>query len=242
MFIIRLVFLCLWLLISCVLGTIFCVFRWGNPSNNSIFARVFAIPATKICSIRVAIYGREHLLANQPCIYVASHQSAVDLATYGLLFPTKTLVIGKKELKWIPGFGLYFMASGNIMIDRKNRRKAVAGLGEAVNAARDKGLSIWIFPEGTRNVSGEGLLPFKRGAFHTAIAAGIPIVPLVQSPFVNLISWKNKVLGGGSVEIRILPPISTAGMTSADVEKLSNLTRSKMLEALPGLTTRLDHP
>ena len=164
------------------------------------------------------------------------------MATYGLLFPTKTLVIGKKELKWIPGFGLYFMASGNIMIDRKNRRKAVAGLGEAVAAARDKGLSIWIFPEGTRNISGEGLLPFKRGAFHTAIAAGIPIVPIVQSPFVSLISWKNKVLGGGSVEIRILPPISTTGMTSADVEKLSNLTRAKMLEALPGLKTRLDHP
>ena len=242
MFIIRLVLLCLWLLIACMLGVIVSLFRWGDSNINSIFARIFAIPALKICNIRVVILGEEHLLAHQPCIYAASHQSAVDLATYGILFPRKTLVIGKKELKWIPGFGLYFVAAGNIMIDRGNRTKAFAGLADAVQATKERGCSIWIFPEGTRNPSGVGFLPFKRGAFHTAIAAQIPVVPIVSSPLASLVSWKNKVLGGGTVEIRILPPISTQGMTSADVEKLSSLTRSKMLEALPGLSTQLHHP
>ena len=81
----------------------------------------------------------------------------LDMATFGTVYPQRTIVIGKKEVKWIPFFGIFYVAAGNIMIDRNKTAKAVAGLKETVDIIRNKKVSIWIFPEGTRNRTGKGL-------------------------------------------------------------------------------------
>lgn len=117
------------------------------------------------------------------------------------------------------------------MIDRKRTHKAVAGLSQAVQAVQKKGVSIWIFPEGTRN-RGTGLLPFKKGAFHMAVQAGVPIVPMVGEPLSPFVDWKKKTMKGGTYRIKILPPIKTQGLSENEVEKLANDVRNKMLEAL----------
>lgn len=95
------------------------------------------------------------------------------------------------------------------------------------------------FPEGTRNHSGDPLLPFKKGAFYMAIAAKVPIVPIVCAPLHRVFSWKERRLGG-DLHIRILPPIQTAHLSgdksAGDVEKLLQETREKMLEAFRGLS------
>lgn len=224
-----------WLVISSVLCNIYAILRWGNLDIDRHFGRLFSWGALKIADIQLKIEGWEYLEAHQPCIYVANHQSALDLATLGAIYPRRTILIGKKELLWVPFFGVFYVAAGNILIDRQRTVKAVAGLSEAVEAIRKKSASIWIFPEGTRNKAGQGLLPFKRGAFHMALQAGVPVIPIICSPISELASWKEKRLGGGSLRIRILPPVDTEHFEEKEVEKLTREVKDRMLEALRGL-------
>jgi lysophosphatidate acyltransferase len=148
----------------------------------------------------------------------------------------KVIIIAKKEIIWVPFFGLFFKGAGNILIDRKNRAQSASGLSQAVRAIHEKGAQIYIFPEGTRNRTSEPMLPFKKGAFHMAIAAQVPVVPFVCSPVKHLVNWKEKKMRPGRVILKALDPVPTAGMTSADVDRLTNQVRELMLEALRGLS------
>lgn len=87
--------------------------------------------------------------------------------------PPNTVSVGKKSLKWIPLFGLFFGISGNIYIDRSDRKQAINSFNEAIPRIKSNKLNIWLFPEGTRGDS-KALLPFKKGAFHLAIDAQVP--------------------------------------------------------------------
>src|SRR4051812_43068242 len=105
----------LWLTLCSCVGIVYSVLRWGNLNIDRDFARVFSWGALRILGIRIQVEGREHLENAQPCIYVANHQSNLDMAVFGPVYPARTVVIGKKELKWVPFFGILFMAAGNIM-------------------------------------------------------------------------------------------------------------------------------
>jgi 1-acyl-sn-glycerol-3-phosphate acyltransferase len=213
--------------------------RWGDINLNGEIARFYARVARRLAGFRIVVEGREILEAHQPCIYVANHQSALDTITIGSIFPRKTVTIGKKELRWIPFFGIAYAASGNILIDRQDRRQAISRLGVAVRAIRERGASILIFPEGTRNRTGEGILPFKKGAFHMAIEAQVPIVPIVCSPLKDIANARSRKLRGGVVRLRVLPPIQPSGGKSP--EALCGEVRERMLEAIRGLSDSV-HP
>jgi 1-acyl-sn-glycerol-3-phosphate acyltransferase len=232
----RWILIVIWLSLCCIAGFAFCLVRWGNPSNGHWFAKLFSWGAIRLASLHIEYDGLENLESHRPCIYVANHQSGLDMATFGSIYPKNTVAIGKKELLWIPFFGILFFASGNIMINRQKRVRAIAGLAQAVDAVRRTGVSVWIFPEGTRNRTEELLQPFKKGAFYMAIQAGVPIVPIVSSPLKNVVSWKERQFRGGRVRIRILPPVETSGLGDADVESLMRDVREKMIEAIRGLS------
>ena len=121
------------------------------------------------------ISGAEYLKSPQPCVYVANHQSAIDVALFGPICPDRVVIIGKKEIRWIPFFGLLFELAGNLMIDRKNRTQALAGLDVITHAIQSRGQCVFVFPEGTRNHNPEKkeMLPFKTGAFAAAIGAQV---------------------------------------------------------------------
>jgi 1-acyl-sn-glycerol-3-phosphate acyltransferase len=115
---------------------------------------------------------------------------------------------GQEELVWLPLFGILFYLSGNVLIDRSNRSRAIDTIRQVVDKIRSRRISIWMFPEGTRS-RGRGLLPFKTGAFHTAMQAGVPIVPVVATSYakqIDLNRWDN-----GEVHIEMLPPIDPNG-------------------------------
>jgi 1-acyl-sn-glycerol-3-phosphate acyltransferase len=134
------------------------------------------------------------------------------------------VAIGKKELKWIPFFGLVFWLSGQIMIDRKSNESAIASMKHAGDRMKRERLSCWIFPEGTR--SKKGLLPFKKGAFHLAIQSQLPIVPVAVNNFhktLDLNKWNP-----GKIIVQVMPPLPTTGLTSADVDKLIDEAHTKL--------------
>lgn len=228
----RLGLIAFWLLLSCLIGLFACLLRPGGIDANVVAARFFSWGTLKIAGVRLRIVGLENLYAATPCIYVGNHQSAMDMATFGVIFPKNTKVIGKSELRWIPVFGFFLWFAGNILINRARKDKAISGLDQVVADVRNKGVSVFIFPEGTRNKSGTGLLPFKKGAFHMAIAAGIPVVPMVCSGLKNVAILEKARIRGGTVTVKVLPPIATTGLTKADVDQLSAKVREAMLAAL----------
>jgi len=92
-----------------------------------------------------------------------------------------------------------------------------------------------MFPEGTRSAGAHTLKPFKKGAFHMAIAAQVPVVPVVTASLDRWVDWKRKRISRGTVGVRILPPISTRGMTERDVDALAARVQAAMQEALDQL-------
>lgn len=233
MFYLKLVLLCVWLVITCALALPRAVLRWGDLGAGVWFSRMYAWGAEKISGVRSELEGVERIDDFQPCVYVGNHQGAMDIQLFGKYYPRNTVVIGKKELIWIPFFGILFIAAGNICINRQRRGKAIAGLDYAVQEIKRRKVSLWVFPEGTRNRTEEPMLPFKKGAFYVAVQAGIPIVPIVAEPLKSLISWKEKRMDPGVIRLKLLDPIHPKDYSSVD--DLIVAVRSKMLEAFLSL-------
>jgi 1-acyl-sn-glycerol-3-phosphate acyltransferase len=159
----------------------------------------------------------------------------MDIPIFGWIFPLRTLVVGKKELLYIPIFNLFFLAAGNIALNRQARSRALADLADAASQIRKRGISVWIFPEGTRNRTDQPFLPFKKGAFYMAIQAQVPIVPVVAEPLKNFWDPKRRLLRGTEIRVRVLPPVDTTGYDETRVAELSDKVRSQMLEAFLSL-------
>ena len=210
------------------IGLIIGLCRPFNPANSRVFARLYSVPATWL--MRVKVKAEVGPLWDQPpgCVIVANHQSNFDLFVLGQVVPQRTVAIGKKSLGWIPLFGQLFWLGGNVLVDRKNAYQARKALQKTTRVLQN-GTSIWIFPEGTRN-PGDTLLAFKKGAFHMAIAAGVPIVPVCVSRYarrLDLNSWHPRM-----VSVRSLPPIATAGMTQQDLPALIEQCRAQMQQCI----------
>jgi lysophosphatidate acyltransferase len=109
--------------------------------------------------------------------------------------------MAKKELQWTPLLGQYMTFSGAVFVDRGNNSRAVQSLRAAGEAIKARGTSLWMFPEGTRSLRPQpDLLPFKKGAFHLAIQAGVPVVPVVCEHYWSL--YHSKVFETGVLKIR----------------------------------------
>lgn len=141
----------------------------------------------------------------------------------------KCTAVGKKEIFYAWPFGLAAWLCGLIFIDRMNSEKARSVINAATEHIKDKKMKLWIFPEGTRHNTGH-IHPFKKGAFHVAINSQLPILPVVFSSYYFL-SSKEKRFDSGRVIITTLPPISTEGLSTNDVEHLMQKTRNVMVDA-----------
>jgi 1-acyl-sn-glycerol-3-phosphate acyltransferase len=217
-----------WLLVMSIYGILAVPFLcWGRKLNSSV-AHFGGWGLQRILGIRIQLESSGPLEDQQPCVYVCNHQDNLDVMVFGSIFPENTIVVGKKEIGWIPFFNLFYVAGGNILLDRKHRTRAISGIIAAGQKVRQRGRSVMIFPEGTRNRSGLGLLPFKKGAFHLAIAGQLPIVPLVASPLGPLLSYSEKRITPGTVRIRRLDSIPTQGLTQEDLGALLQKTRDIM--------------
>jgi 1-acyl-sn-glycerol-3-phosphate acyltransferase len=123
-----------------------------------------------------------------------------------------------------------------VLIDRGNAHKARQSMLTTTNTLQNEDTSIWVFPEGTRNL-GEELLPFKKGAFQMAIAAGVPIVPVCVSSYIKhmrLNRWRS-----GKILIRSLPAIPTVGLTMDDMPMLIHQCREQMRECIESMDRQL---
>ncbi len=210
-----------------VFGCGYCLLSPRNPKHVFTFGRYFG-RMSKIFGMKLELRIPEDAYSRGQHVYVANHQNSWDLFTISSAVTPKVVTVGKKSLVWMPLFGQLYWLTGNILIDRANRSKAVGTIDQVVTSVKESDVSVWMFPEGTRS-RGRGLLPFKTGAFHAAIGAGLPIVPIVCSSTggVKLNRWNN-----GHVIVEMLPPISTEGYDKSNVRELANLAREQMAAKL----------
>jgi len=123
--------------------------------------------------------------------------------------------------------GLALRLCGVVGIDRRPG-KSRASMDQVAHALNAKNFRLWIFPEGTRNFSG-GMLPFKKGAFHLALQAGIPIVPVVISSYSSFYDKKSHMFDDGRVIVTVLPAVSTKAYSEDTVQEMADLVRGQML-------------
>ncbi|KAJ9151793.1 1-acyl-sn-glycerol-3-phosphate acyltransferase [Pleurostoma richardsiae] len=180
---------------------------------------------------------QRHLERVRPAVFIGNHQTELDVLMLGCMFPKYCSVTAKSSLKRMPFLGWFMMLSGSIFIDRKNSKDAREAMRGAAEEMRTKRQSVYMFPEGTRSYAKDPmLLPFKKGAFHLAVQAQVPIVPVVVSNYSHVLWIKGMVFRSGKIPIKVLDPIPTTGLTAADVDELTRSTRELMLKELINLT------
>ncbi|KAK4146363.1 uncharacterized protein C8A04DRAFT_35071 [Dichotomopilus funicola] len=182
---------------------------------------------------------RNHLGTVRPAVFIGNHQTELDVLMLGCMFPKYCSVTAKASLKKVPFLGWFMALSGSVFIDRANSKDARQAMQGAANEIRDKRQSVYMFPEGTRSYAKEPmLLPFKKGAFHLAVQAQVPIVPVVVANYSHVLWVKGLVFNAGRIPCKVLDPIPTTGLTAADVDELTRTTRNLMLDELHALTEK----
>ncbi|WP_225639297.1 1-acylglycerol-3-phosphate O-acyltransferase [Candidatus Profftia sp. (ex Adelges kitamiensis)] len=230
LFTIRIIITVLYCIVVCVFGCIYCIFSPRNPRHATTFSHIFGrlsfLFGLKI-EIRIPISVQDY--GNS--IYIANHQNNYDMITISNAMQNNMVTMGKKSIIWLPFFGQLYWLTGNVIIDRTNRSKAHKTLLGVINQCRTKKISFLIFPEGTRS-RGRGLMPFKSGAFHAAIAAKVPLIPVCTSNTHNKIKLNR--YHNGLVIIEMLPPINVTKYRKNQVRELSiychNLMQHKINE------------
>lgn len=141
--------------------------------------------------------------STRPAVFIGNHQTELDVLMLGRLFPQYCSVTAKRSLKFIPFLGWFMTLSGSIFIDRANSKDARQAMQGAANEIQSAKQSVYMFPEGTRSYSKEPmLLPFKKGAFHLAVQAGVPIVPCVVANYSHIFYAKDYVFNAGTIPFK----------------------------------------
>ncbi|CZT15187.1 related to 1-acyl-sn-glycerol-3-phosphate acyltransferase [Ramularia collo-cygni] len=179
----------------------------------------------------------EYLSKTRPAVFVGNHQTELDVLMLGHIFPRWCSVTAKKSLSKVPVLGWFMLLSKTVFIERKSREQALQAFDNAAKQMREERQSVFIFPEGTRSYYDKpDMLAFKKGAFHLAVQAQVPIVPVVVANYSEVMDFKRKLFVPGSVPVRVLKPIPTKGKTKEDVDDLLKEVREVMLAALVEIT------
>ena len=221
-----------------IYAVFYCLLSPRNPKNTYHFAMLFSKMAP-LLGLKVTVRIPESAKNNGSVVYSANHQNNYDMVTTTAAVQPGSVTIGKKSLVWIPFFGIIYWLTGNILIDRDNKKKSKNTISDVVKQMHAKNLAVWIFPEGTRS-RGRGILPFKMGAFHTALQAGVNIVPTVISNThqqVHLNRWNN-----GEVIVEMLDPIDISLYKKREIRRLMNDAHAIMLEKYEQLNTEVKRP
>lgn len=188
--------------------------------------------ALAVSGVDLRVEGEEHLWSHRPAVFIFNHQSSLDLPLMLKLCRRDVTGIGKKEIQYDPVFGPLGWAAGAVFVDRADTARAIEALEPAVEALRH-GRSLLIAPEGTRQKTPR-LGRFKKGAFHLAMQAGVPIVPVVFRNALDALPKDALVVRQATVHAVVLPPVDTSGWTKESLDDEIEALRQSYVEVLEG--------
>jgi putative phosphoserine phosphatase/1-acylglycerol-3-phosphate O-acyltransferase len=187
--------------------------------------------AAAMVGIDLDVYGEKNLWAARPCVFIFNHQSKADVVILAKLVRKDMGGIGKQEIRKIPVLGKVMEMAGTVFIDRADTSNAIKAMEPLVEAIQTERRSICIAPEGTRTLSPK-LGPFKKGAFHLAMQAGVPIVPIVIHNAGDVAPKNEFVMRGATVRVDVLPPVDTSGWSAKTMNAHVAEVRAMFLQVL----------
>jgi len=229
--VLRLILAMVFVVFTTLAALVYCLFSPKNPKHVYFFCRWFN-QLHKIVGLTMIQRGLENAPTPQNSVYISNHQSVFDFVTDPGMLRPRTVSLGKRDLLWVPFFGVLYWITGNILINREDKSKARDTIQQVAEAIHQRDLSVWVYPEGTRS-KGRGLLPFKTGAFRMAIAAGVPITPMCTSTTHNKIDLNRA--NNGIVITEMLEPIDVSGYELGDARALADHCHALMAEKIAQL-------
>lgn len=163
---------------------------------------------TRAAGIRLEVEGAPHL-ARRPAVFVLNHQSGIDPILVCALLRRDFVGVAKREIRRNPVLGPAFAFVGTVFVDRADRAQAARALAPAVATLR-RGVAVAMAPEGTRS-RGAAIGRFRKGAFRIAMAAGVPLVPIVIENAADVLPRGAWIMTAATVRVRVLPPLDTRG-------------------------------
>ena len=186
----------------------------------------------KVTGVTLTVEGLENIPKEGPCVFVGNHRSYYDIPLLLASLDKPYGILAKEELEKIPLLSRWMKLLGCVFVQRDDVRASVRALNDAT-AIVESGRSFIIFPEGTRYKGEEGGAgEFKAGAFRIAVKTETPVVPVAISGARGLFEAHGNRTTPGTVRIRVLPPIQTAGMSRAEQKELPAAVRQTILAQL----------
>ena len=217
----------------CALAAIVVSFLRKGGNFAHLVGRFWARSIIFVSRVKVSVRGLEYIDPSAAYVYMANHQSMFDIPTLLGYLPVQFRWLAKMELFQIPVFGYSMARVGYISIDRSNRKSAYKSLQEAAQKIA-QGVSVVVFPEGTRSADGQ-IKPFKGGGFYLAIRSGRPIVPVVIFGSHHVMPKGRLRVRRGQIILNINPPIETTPYNNKTKEVLMESVRSTMKRELERL-------
>jgi 1-acyl-sn-glycerol-3-phosphate acyltransferase len=190
------------------------------------FARIWSGWILASLGIPIEVERSARLDSHRTYLFMSNHRSAFDIFALFRAIDHPFRMIAKRGLFFIPIFGWSLWMCGFIPINRSNRESAIKSLHKAAHRMRN-GLSVLVFPEGTRGTS-PTIQPFKKGGFYLALQSEAPVVPVVLLGTDRILPKGGSKVNRGSITVRIGEPIETAGLGIAARDRLMGEVRSAM--------------
>lgn len=202
----------------------------GEGKKQLRVASAWARMLLRIAGVTVLPEGLNHIDPTKDYVFAANHVSYMDTPVVLGTIPANFRFLAKKGLFSIPFLGTHLQRAGHIPVPKENPREALKAMTEAARVIRERHVSVLIFPEGGRSLT--GLQEFREGAAYIAIKAGVPVVPVVLRGTLDVLPMHSVHLKPGRVVLSIGQPISTSELTLRDRGVLTDQIRSRIEELL----------
>jgi len=202
--------------------------RWNHLPM--VMARLWSRIMLRVVGARVTYHDPHDALGRSKCVFIANHCSNVDIWALARVLPLGSRFVAKQELFRVPVLGWAMAASGFISIDRSNRAEAIRSLRQAAEKVR-AGPPVILFPEGTRSRDGR-LKPFKKGAFHLAMQAGVPLIPVAIKGTFQIMPPGSLRVRPGPVDVFFEQAVDVTGHEPERSDRLSQTVRAAIARRL----------
>lgn len=192
--------------------------RHGHFAHHC--ARLWSWLILATTGVRVTVRGLDRLTPGTTYVFVANHQSIYDIPVIFASLPFQLRIIAKQSLGSFPFLGWHLRRTGHLLVDR--RKPDPRAVFNWANALTSKGLSLIVFPEGTRSATGH-VGPFKGGSLYPAVQAGLPIVPISIAGSRHVMRKGRLMTCPGDVELTIHDPIATVAVSEPDIRQVRAL-------------------
>ena len=214
-------------------------FAWGMMTRDKRAGANMALPAWAdsvllASNVKLNVVGKKHLWAQRPAVFLFNHRNNFDAFFVGTLVRTDLAAVGKAELKTNPITRMMAQFMPVAFVERTGGTAAEAAKAlKPVTELIEQGYSIMIAPEGTRvRDMTVPLGPFKKGPFHMAMQAGVPVIPIVIRNALDVGGRDAKLMRSGTVDIAVLPPVQTGDWNARTMDKHVAEVRQMYLDTL----------